>query len=508
MIPHILLQIVVIPVVAALFILLTRYRLGRRAGWIVGITLIYTSALLCRALISVYHGESLFEAYPLSSMVNFNLLADGLSIPVALIMNLCCVVLSFYSIHYVDHRIEAIYGEVDEKTWLMYYTRFFFLFPFFATGFMGIAFSTNLLAMYFFMELLTIIPLYFIMAQFGYSDYIERYKVALMCMFWGIIGATLFLFGILLAYTRTGSLAIADLRLLSGNPVATWVILLMLLGLFTKLAVFPFHVWMPWVHAEHPTCIAGLLAVYANIAAYVVVRVLILPLPNDIKVFGIPMMALALLTMVYGSFLTLAQTDVKRFAACSTISQISYSVLGLGALTVIGVEGGIFYFLSHIMGKALLFSTAGILVYITGIRDTTKMGGLVAKMPITTALWFLGAMILSALPPLSGFTAEWILFTGVFTFGIPAFPVGRVIAILSLFAVLLTAVYTFTMGKRIFFGPINPELANNTKIRDPPLTMSLPLLFLAVVSFILAVYPTLIINLFHSVIGPALGGVI
>jgi formate hydrogenlyase subunit 3/multisubunit Na+/H+ antiporter MnhD subunit len=508
MMPYILLQILIMPVIAAVFILLSRYRLGRKAGWIAGFTLIYTTALLCMVGIRVAQGEIVFEEYPFGPTVNFNLLADGLSVPVALIMNLCCVVLAFYSIHYVDHRIEAIYGEVDERTWLMYYTRFFFLFPFFATGFMGIAFSTNLLTMYFFMELLTIIPLYFIMAQFGYSDYIERYKVALMCLFWGIVGATLFLFGILLAYTRNGSLEIADLQLLSGNPVATWVILLILLGLFTKLAVFPFHVWMPWVHAEHPTCIAGLLAVYANIAAYVVVRVLILPLYSDFKVFGLPMMAAALVTMVYGSLLTLAQTDVKRFAACSTISQISYSVLGLGALTIIGIEGGIFYFLSHIMGKALLFSTAGILVYTTGIRDTTKMGGLVAKMPLTTALWFLGAMILSAIPPLSGFTAEWILFTGVFTFGIPAFPVGRAVAIMSLLAVLLTAAYTFTMGKRIFFGPLNPELAHDTKIKDPPLTMSIPLFIVALVSFFLAVYPRLIINLFHSVIGPALGGMI
>jgi formate hydrogenlyase subunit 3/multisubunit Na+/H+ antiporter MnhD subunit len=508
MIPYILLQIVLMPVIAALVIFLTRYKLGRKAGWIAGITLLYTSALLFIAGIRVYQGEIIYEQYPVAPIVNFNLWADGLSIPVALIMNLCCVVLAFYSIHYVDHRIEAIYGEVDERTWLMYYTRFFFLFPFFATGFMGIAFSTNLIAMYFFMELLTIIPLYFIMAQFGYSDFIERYKVALMCLFWGIAGATLFLFGILLAYTRMGSFEIADLHTLSGNPVITMVILFMLLGLFFKLAIFPFHVWMPWVHAEHPTCIAGLLAVYANIAAYVMVRVLILPLRDDIKVFGIPIMAAALVTMVYGSLLTLAQTDVKRFAACSTISQISYSVLGLGALTVIGIEGGIFYFLSHIMGKAILFSTAGILVYVTGTRDMTKMGGLVSKMPVTTALWFLGAMILSALPPLSGFTAEWILFTGVFTFGIPAFPVGRVIAILSLFAVLLTAVYSFTAGKRIFFGPLNPELANDDKIKDPPLTMSIPLLILAVISFILAVYPRFIINLLHSVIGPALGGVI
>jgi NADH-quinone oxidoreductase subunit M len=170
-IPYILLQILLMPSIAAIFILLTRYTTGRKAGFIAGGTLLYTTALLLIAANRIYHGEIIIEEYPFAEMVNFNLLADGLSIAVAIIMNLCCVVLAFYSIHYVDHRIEVIYGDVDERTWRMYYTRFFFLFPFFATGFMGIAFSTNLIAMYFFMELLTIIPLYFIMAQFGYSDF-------------------------------------------------------------------------------------------------------------------------------------------------------------------------------------------------------------------------------------------------------------------------------------------------------------------------------------------------
>ena len=99
-----------------------------------------------------------------------------------------------------------------------------------------------------------------------------------------------------------------------------------MMGLATKLAIVPLHVWMPWVHAEHPTCIAGLLAIYANIAAYVAVRVLILPLRGDMQLFSLPLMIFSMLTMTYGAFLTLAQTDAKRFCACSTISQISYSV--------------------------------------------------------------------------------------------------------------------------------------------------------------------------------------
>ena len=498
--PHILLQILVGPVIASVFIFLTRYKIGRKAGWIAGTTLLYTTALLCIAGLRLYQGGIIYEEYPLGPKVRFDLLADGLSLPIALIINLCCVVLAFYSIHYIEHRIDVIYGEADKKTWMIFYSRFFSLFLFFSTGFMGISFATNLIAMYFFMEILTIIPLYFIMGQFGYSDFISRFKIAFMCVFWGIAGATFFLIGILLAYTQLGNFEISELHTLAGNPSVTWIILLILLGLFTKLAIFPLHVWMPWVHAEHPTCIAGLLAAYANIGAYVMVRVVILPLYADFKIFGIPIMIMALFTMIYGSLLTLAQNDVKRFCACSTISQISYSVLGLGAYTALSIEGGLFFFLSHIMGKTILFSTAGILVYVTGIRDMREMGGLAAKMPMTATLWIIGAMMLSAFPPFSSFPSEWIMFTGILLSGTPGSSLVLVIALIGIAAIALTITYTFWSVKKIFFGPLKSNLSSH-EIKDPPLTMSVSLLFLAAVSMILGLYPKPIMDLFHLVIG-------
>ena len=499
MTPHILLQILIAPVIASIIIFLTRHKMGGKAGWIAGITLLYTSALLCIAGLRVYEGEIIYEKYPLGPEVSLNLLADGLSLPVALIINLICVALTFYSMHYVEHRIESIYGEVDKRTWLIYYTRFFILYLFFPAGFMGVSFATNLISVYFFLELLTIIPLYFIMAQFGYSDYITRYKVALMCLFWGVAGATFFLIGVLLAYTQIGSFEISELPNLAGNRLTFWIAFVILLGLASKLAIIPFHVWMPWVHAEHPTCIAGLLAVYANIAAYVAVRVLFLPLRDDLKVFCMPILVFALITMIYGALLTLAQTDAKRFCACSTISQISYSVFGIGALTIWGIKGGIFYFLSHILGKAVLFSTAGILVYTTGIRDMRKMGGLWSKMPITAILWISGALILSALPPTSGFVGKWILFAGAFH-GVYENPLGLLIVILAIISTILTLVYTFLAAKRIFFGPLKPDLSDN-KIKDPPLTMSIPLLALVLIAFILGLYPKPFLTLIHSVVG-------
>ncbi len=496
--PFLLLQTIVAPLAASALIFLIKTEDRRIAARITIGALVYTTVLLGQAILRLGSHGAFNEIYPVGPQVSLNLLADGLSVPMALIINVICLALAFYSCRYVGHRIELIHPNADGPTVTIYYKRFFSLFLFFPCGFMGVSFSTNLIAMYLFMELLTIVPLYFIMAQFGYSDYISRYKVALMCLFWGIAGATFFLIAILLGFTHIGSFEIADLPRLAGQPQTFWIILLLLVGLSTKLAIVPLHVWMPWVHAEHPTCIAGLLAVYANIAVYVIVRVLILPLPMDMRPFSVPIMVMAFITMAYGAFLTLAQTDAKRFCACSTISQISYSVFGVGAMTVIGVEGGLFYFFSHIIGKTILFSTAGILVYTTETRDMRQMGGLWAKMPLTAILWIASALILSAMPPFSGFVGKWHLFTGAFQ-AMQHHPVGLIFVVLAVLSTLLTLIYTFLIGVRIFFGPLKaPSTAH--ELKDPPWTMSAPLLALSLMALIMGLFPQPLINLLHSVI--------
>ncbi len=495
MMPYILTQTIIVPVIAAIVILLTRRILAKKAGLIAGIALLYTTALLCIMSIRLYQGTAVSEGFVWGPYVTFGLLADGLSLPIALIINIICTALAFHSLRYMEQRVDILYGEEDEKTKINYYTAYFGLYLLVSAAFMGICFATNLIILYLFIELL-IIPFYLLISYFGYID---RFRVAVMCFLWGIVGGTFVLFASVLVYSQIGSFEISELDALAGSPIAVWVALLIFIGLFIKMAVFPLHVWMPWVDGEAPTCIAASLTIYANIAAYVIVRVLILPLHDDLKVFSIPIMILALITIIYGALLAMAQTDVKRLCACSTIGQISFSVIGLGALTIWSLEGGLYYFLSHILGKAILFSTAGIVVYVTGIRDMKKMGGLIHKMPITATLWIIAAAILTGVPLTSGFTGKWILFTGVFG----AYPsyVGQAIAILGILATILTAVYTFGAAKRIFFGPLKPELANDTKIRDPPLTMSIPLLILAVISIIIGLYPKPILELFHSVIG-------
>lgn len=490
----VLLQIVLMPACASLAVALIRRRAPRAAGWVASLALLYATGLSTAVTLDVSRGSPVVEDYlVVSPDIELRFLADGLSAPTLSVVLLLCTALSFYSIRYVEHRIAVLYAAADRDVRAAHYGRFFTLLPFFPLGFVGTILSTNLVAVYFFMEVLTV-TLFFLMAYYGYR---ERVRVAMVSLSWGISGALLFLVGALLVYSQTGSLSMADLPGMTGTPLATGAVALFIVSLMMKLAVVPFHVWMPSVHAEHPTCIAGLLAVYANLAVYILIRVAVLPLEADIAPFGPVLMVLALVTMVYGSLLTLAQTDIKRLAACSTISQIAYSVLGLGALTAASVEGSMLFFLSHVMGKTVFFSTAGIVVYVTGIRDMNALGGLASRMPVTATLWIAGCLMLSGFPPFSSFAAEWILFTGVFDRG---GALGIAVAVGGLTAVVLTVAYTFGAARKIFFGPLPPGLRDRN-LRDPPWTMTVPLLAVAAVSMVLGLYPGPMMALLDTVIG-------
>ncbi len=492
MMSYILLQIIFIPVLISLLISVFRHQLGKKVGWLAVLGLAYTTVLLLLVLQSVYQGNLIKVEYQIlvNPDIRFSLLADGLSVAVALICNILCLVLCTYSIKYVDHRIELIYQGISKKQEISYYACFFYLFLFFPVGFMGVSFAADLIVLYFFLEVLTVV-LYFLMAYFGY---VERVRVATLCLIWGIFSALLFLAGVLMIYSQIGTFQISEIHQMAGNPMAFWAIAIILIGMLAKLAIVPLHVWMPWVHAEHPTCIAGLLAVYANIAAYIIVRTLIMPLYEDFQWFGPPIMVLAVITMVYGSLLTLAQRDMKRIPACSTISQSAYSMLGIGALTTAGIEGGLFFFLSHIMGKTVFFSTCGIVVYMTHIRNIHNLGGLAYKMPITAILFISGGMMLAGIPPFSSFPAEVILFTGVFE---RADTVGMVTGILGLLAVVLTVAYAFFFTMKIFFGPMPENLKNDDHIKDPPWLMSLPLIGVVLLGAFLGLFPSIIMDLFR-----------
>ena len=184
MLEHILLQTIIIPVICAPAIILGRRLFGKQAAWIARLGLLYSTMLLIVATLKLtLGGTPIVEQHAFAGpAITMNLLGDGLSLPIALIINMLCTALAFYADHYIDHRIEAIYGDVDEKTAVNHYTRFYALFLLFPTGFMGVCFASNLIGVYFFLEILPL-PLFFIMAMFGYID---RVRVAMICLMWAI----------------------------------------------------------------------------------------------------------------------------------------------------------------------------------------------------------------------------------------------------------------------------------------------------------------------------------
>jgi NADH-quinone oxidoreductase subunit M len=487
-IPYVLLQVIIAPIIAAILCVILGRKVGRNLGWVAFGALAYTTLLLVNVGLGLWNGKSqLSEVYPWSTVIinlRFGFLADGLSLPVAVIMNLVCAAASVYSVRYIEHRIDLLFGKENTSMYTIYYS-LFLLFP---VSLVGVALSTNLIEMFLFIEL-GLIPFYIIMDLLGYLD---KHRIAMMSFIWGQAGAAIFLIGVVLAWVGDGSSDVAALSVLSGTSLGFLVCLLILVGVLVKMATFGFHVWLPYVHAEHPTSIAAVLATIVGLGSYVITRLLFGELSLTFQLFSIPLMILALITMVYGAFLTMAQDDVKRLYAYSTISQTAYSLLGIASLTSLGGEGGVFYFLSHILGKCILFSVAGILVTQTGLRNMKEMGGLARKMPLTATLCIIGSMILSAMPPLSGFQAEWILFSGVLQQGINGTPVKLAIAVIGIFATFLTVVYTFWPAVRIFFGELPASLEN---VKEAPLSMTAPLFVLAGVSFVIGVFPNLITHL-------------
>lgn len=492
-IPFILLQSVFVPLLAILAVALFGPRLGKKTGWIAVASLVYTTSLLLISGLDILRkGSPILEEYSWTTFpsltIKVGFFADGLSLPVALVVSIVTLVCALYSIPYLEHRIEELYDEGRNGLYTVYYASFLF----FAIGLVGVSLSTNLVALFIFLELL-LIPPYMLIGLFGYG---KKKRIAMIYFVWNHVGAAFFLIGIVLVVIYTGSFEVNAISSLAGTPIAFWVVFFMIIGWLVKMATFGFHIWLPHAHGNTPTAIAPIIAAIVGLGNYVLVRLLVGQLFDVFQIFSMPLMVLALITMIYGGMLTIAQDDIKNLYACSTIGQTAYSLLGIASLSLFGLAGGIFYFLSHILGKGILFHVAGIVVTQTGTRNIKKMGGLVSKMPMTTILCASGSLLLAALPPLSGFQAKWIMFGGIFTDAAGSTP-KLIIAIAAIFAAFLTPMYTIWPLRRIFFGKLPDSLQH---VKEAPLSMTAPLLIFVITSLVLGLYPDLVMDFLTSYI--------
>ena len=485
-----LLQILVVPLI---FVFVTYYagvRWGARAGWLSFIALAYSTVL---TLLAGWQG-GVQEFYDWRPIGLFGLNADGLSIPILFTIALLCTLMSVYSMPYMNHII----GE-DKKQFGLYYA----LLLLYSIGMMGAVLATNLIEFYLFFELM-LIPSYFLIAKWGYGD---RDRISFMYFMWTHVGALAFLVGILSIGYLAGSFDIATIATRSfPTSLRTVIVLLMVVGLLVKMAAFGLHIWLPHAHAEAPTPISALLSpAMIGIGGYAIVRLVMSLLPSAFFEISTALTIWAVVTMFYGGAMALVQDDIKRMLAYSSVSQMGYILLGISSVQALGVSGAMFQYVTHGLGKGILFMVAGaIILQAHGLRSISKMGGLASKMPITTTAALIGFLTIMGIPPTTGFISEFLIFAGAFKEALTLNSMLTIgLSVLGVVSTAITAGYSLWAVKRIFFGKLPDALSSVT---EAPLTVTGPLVVLVVVSLILGVFPDIVERMLLPAVKVIVGG--
>ena len=497
------------------------YIIGRKYGpnpvtWFTFGVLLYCTILVILAAASGTYEEH----YRWTELFGeFGFLLDGLSSPFAIIIYVLSTILVLYSKPYMVHKFKVNFAELQNKqnqetsgqttaivesSGLNEYVNkqssvYFALFLVFAMGMIGTVLATNLIEFYIFFEVM-LIPAFFMIAIWGDGN---RRRIALMFFFWTHVGAVILLLGFLTIGFSVGSFDFADIKESEiPEDVVRLAAVAIIIGLGVKLAAFAFHIWLPYAHGSAPTPVSALLSpAMIGIGAYGIFRLIIEFLPMQYLDLAIWLHIWGLVTMFYGGAMALMQDDIKRLFAYSSISQMGYILFGLGSLSALGLAGAEMMYVTHGLGKGILFMVAGVLIVKVGTRKISQLGGLAGKMPITATCAVIGALTIMGVPPTSGFMGEWILFYGALETALEEGSVLRSITFgLGLVATVLTMSYILWMLKRVFFGKLPENLSN---VKDASWYMLAPMMVLAGFTIVLGIYP----DIFFNKIIPYMNGV-
>ncbi|MFG2043871.1 proton-conducting transporter membrane subunit [Dactylosporangium sp. NPDC048998] len=333
------------------------------------------------------------------------------------------------------------------------------------------------------------------------------------------LGFVAILLGLVLYAAHAGGDSFADLRAAHLSPgVRGVVFVLVLTGFGSKSGLVPLHVWLPRAHAEAPSPVSAMLsAAMVNLGVYGVVRVGFDLLGGGARWWWLLVLALGVVSALYGILQAAVAADLKRLLAYSTVENMGLVFLGLGAagifhtadapaLAALAMSAALLHVLNHAGFKALLFTAAGSVLRATGSRDLDALGGLRPRMPVTTALFAVGALGAAALPPGNGFVSEWLLLQSL----VHALPAGGVVtavamplavAAVALTAGLAVATFVKALGVGFFARPRSDAAASAA---EPPPSMLAAMGALAAACAGLALAPTALGGVLSRAAGAAL----
>jgi NADH-quinone oxidoreductase subunit M len=370
---------------------------------------------------------------------------------------------------------------------------------FLETGMLGAFVSLNVFQFYLFWELM-LIPMYFIIGIWGGP---RRIYAAVKFFLFTMSGSLLMLVAILviyyLSYEQTGALnfdlvappgsdapALLDTAIpVTGAAVwwktQAWLFAAFALAFAIKVPMVPFHTWLPDAHVEAPTGGSVILAgVLLKMGTYGFVRFALPLFPNATIEFTPWMLALALVGIVYGSLVAMVQGDVKKLVAYSSVAHLGFVMLGIFALNVQGVTGGVLQMVNHGLSTGALFLLVGMIYERRHTRMIADFGGVAKPMPVYAACFGIVTMSSIGLPMLNGFVGEFLILLGTFL----VYPLA---AVIGTSGVVLAAAYMLWMFRRVFFGPV--EHAENRGLIDLGLREKVVMIAIIIPIFWIGVYP-------------------
>ena len=392
---------------------------------------------------------------------------DGISLPfifLAAVLSVLCVGGSWSA---VQSRVREFYGALLVAE----------------TAMIGLFASANLFLFYIFWELM-IVPLFLLIGVWGGPS---RVYAAVKFLLFTLAGSVLMLVGMIALYHASGTL---DFTALAGTALEprfqAWLFVAFLAAFAIKVPMFPVHTWLPDAHTEAPTAASVLLAgILLKMGAYGFLRVSLPILPDAVELFLKPMLVISVVAIVYGAYVTLAQTDVKRLIAYSSVSHMGFVTLGIFTLNRSGVEGAILQMINHGIISAALFLCIGMIYERTHTREIKDYGGVAKSAPVYSTFLALFCLAAAGFPGLNAFVGEFLIISG-------AFETQAWLGVMAIWGVALGTTYMVWFFYRVVMGEMNPGLEGlKLELNAREVVTLAPLAFLALY---LGLYPEAVLS--------------
>jgi NADH-quinone oxidoreductase subunit M len=372
---------------------------------------------------------------------------------------------------------------------------FFIALLFLETGMMGAFVALDLFLFYVFWEAM-LIPMYLLIGIWGGP---RRIYASVKFILYTIVGSVLMLAAILYSviHARTFDVALLQERLpqvLASNPeVQSWLFLAFAVSFAIKVPLFPFHTWLPDAHVEAPTAGSVILAgVLLKMGTYGFLRFAIPFFPEAARHFTPLVVALSTIGIIYGSLMAMAQSDIKKLVAYSSVAHLGFCMLGIFSGTVQGAQGGVLQMVNHGLSTGALFLLVGVIYEKTHRRGVDDFGGMARVMPVYATLFMIVTLSSIGLPGLNGFVGEFLVLFG--SFG--NHPKATALASLG---VVLGAVYMLKLYRDVFFGPVTrPERETIGDVGKAELGYLLPIVALII---LLGILPNVVLSKTERAVG-------